>query len=217
MDTAQQEKHQESGSSRLGNAVGVPKMYWFIARMRRNNTEKATAAQLEKLGYETYVATRQEVRVWANGRRATVDRVVIPSTVFIKCTEAQRRVIVSMPNISHFMVNTAVSSDSGMRRPVARIADEEISKLRFMLGASDVPIGFVGHYVVGQAVRIIRGPLVGFEGVVTDGLGGVNQSNGTKDRTKKTEHPAQARIYINIDFLGATHLEISPGDLELVK
>lgn len=216
MNTAQQNGDLESGQSCVGNAGGLSARHWYIARMRRCNTEKAVAARLDKMGYQTYVAIRPEVRQWANGRRATIDSVVIPSTVFVKCTETQRRTIVSLPFISHFMTDRAGYAPEGCPRPIAKVSDSEIDKLRFMLGVSDTPVGFVDHYVRGQAVRIIRGPLAGLEGIVIDGSCSSNSGRQFSDACHNQNAPT-TRIYINIDFLGATHIQISPIDLEVIR
>jgi len=182
----------------VGNAVGVPKQHWFIAKMRKNNTEKASAEYLTRLGYECYVATQQEIRVWKNGKKAKIDRVVIPSVVFLKCTEKQRRQIVNLPFISRFMTNRAATPKDGLYKPLAIVSDKEINNLKFMLGASDTPVSFVSRFVKGQTVRVVRGPLRNLIGEILRDVNGI-------------------RLYINIELLGSASLEIDPSDLELVK
>lgn len=182
----------------VGSAVGVPQRHWFIARMRKNNTEKASAQQLSKLGYECYVATQQETRVWKNGKKASVERVVIPSVLFVKSTEEERRHLVNMPFISRFMTNNAAAV-TGAHRPIATVSDTEIEKLRFMLGASDTPVSFVERFVKGQTVRVIRGPLRNLVGEI------LCDADGT------------SRLYVNIDILGCASLFVDANDVELLK
>lgn len=50
-----------TGSSDVGRAVGVEYAKWFVARMNRNNIEKATAERLTKQGYECYVASQPKL------------------------------------------------------------------------------------------------------------------------------------------------------------
>jgi len=80
----------------VDDAVGVKSRKWYVAIVN-NNTEKAVQERLEKMNYETYVAKQLLMRVWKNGKKAKVDKVVIPSVVFIKCTEKERKEIVALP------------------------------------------------------------------------------------------------------------------------
>lgn len=151
----------------VGSAVGVSKTKWYVARMARNNIEKSTAERLSKQGYECYVATQPEYRVWKNGRRKKIDRVVIPSFVFIHCTEEERLEIVHDSGISRFLTDRASSQSASGTRKVVTIPDGQINQLKFMLGQSDIPVEFVEtNYKPGDKVRVIRGPLIGLEGEV---------------------------------------------------
>ncbi|MDE7410017.1 MAG: UpxY family transcription antiterminator, partial [Muribaculaceae bacterium] len=88
----------------VGDAVGVESRKWFVAIVN-HNTEKAVQERLDGLGYETYVAKQTVVRIWKNGRKAKVDKVIIPSLVFVKCTQKERHEIVSLPYIKRFMTD----------------------------------------------------------------------------------------------------------------
>lgn len=179
----------------VDDAVGVPRGKWFVAIVNSRH-EKTVAEKLEALGLRAYVAAQKEMRVWKNGRRKIVDRVVIPSVVFVHCTEKTRREIVNLPYIFRFMVNR--SADSGaLNKPVAVIPDKEIEKLKFMLGQSDVPVEFVDHeYSGGDRVRVSRGSLTGLEGVV------LRAESGTRD------------LIVSLNLLGSAKVRISVEDLE---
>lgn len=183
-----------------GSAVGVPKAHWFIARTVRHNTEKAASEQLTKLGYTNYVAIQQEIRVWKNGRRTKVDRVIIPSVIFIKCTEQERRKIVCFPFISRFMTNRAATAPEGLHKPLATVTDSELERLKFMLGASDARVTFVDRFIKGQSVKVVRGALKGLTGQIL------------KDTDGKT-----SRLYVKIEFLGSASIAINPIDVEVIK
>lgn len=157
------------GTDVVGDAVGVDSSCWFVAIVN-NNTEKRSAEKLAKMGITTYLPTQTVMRVWKNGRKAKVDRVVLPSLVFVHCTEQDRREIVKLPFVNRFMVDRAASTvGSNAVKPIARIPDNEISRLKFMLGQSDIPVAVVSRsYRRGDKVRVIRGSLAGLEGVVAD-------------------------------------------------
>lgn len=176
----------------VGDAVGVPDRHWFVAIVK-HNTEKSSEEKLLKTGYEAYVASQRELRVWRNGRKKTVDRVVIPSTVFVHCTESERREIVALPFINRFMTDKAIGAD----RRLAVIPDAQMATLRFMLGNSDSPVS-IGTYKRGDHVQVVRGNLAGLEGEVIELEDGRNE------------------LTVLIDFLGCARVAIDPTDCRRV-
>lgn len=179
----------------VDEAVGVPRSKWFVAIVNPRH-EKSVAEKLLQEGVETYVATQQEVRVWANGRRKKVDRVVIPSMVFVRCTDKERHRIVTLPYINRFLVNRSVDT-GGLRKPVAVIGDDEIDKLKFMLGQSDAAVEFAPTaFRIYDNVRVIRGNLRGLEGEIRE------NSDGTH------------RLVVSLSLLGGAILLINPQDVE---
>ena len=149
--------------SSTDGAVGVRKVKWYAAILKRPRAEKMVAEQLTNQGYEVYVASQKVLRQWANGKRKFIDHVVIPSILFIHCTEEERLAAVHHPYISRYMVNRADDNR------VAVIPEKQIDCLKFILGQSDVPVEFVPtEYKCGDKVRVIRGSLLGLEGEVVD-------------------------------------------------
>lgn len=178
----------------VGGAVGVEKRCWFVAIVK-NNTEKMAYERLSKAGYESYLATQTLFRVWKNGKRAKIDRVVLPTLVFVRCTEQERRQIVALPYISRFMTNKA--SGNSTAKPLAVIPDRQIEVLRFMLGQSDVPVTMTERsYRKGDRVRVARGKLCGLEGEVV------------------TTDDGQSELVVRIDILGCAKVLISAIDIE---
>lgn len=184
----------------VDSAVGVPGPFWFVATVHFNS-EKQSAEKLAKMGIETYLPTQKEVRIWRNGRKSTVDRIVIPSTVFIRCTEEERRQIVKLPFIYRFMTDKARTSVvETFNKPVAVISDDEINRLKFILGQSDVPVTITDRpYKVGDKVRVIRGTLRGLEGEVF----------GTES--------GKSEIAVALEFFGCAKLVIDTINLEVIN
>ncbi len=178
-------------------AVGVPEAKWFVAIVNSRH-EKKVAEALQEAGIKNYVATQKETKVWKNGKRKTIDRVVIPSVVFVNCTEKERRQIVGLPFIYRFMVNR--SADSGtLNKPVAVIPDLQIRKLQFMLGQSDLPVNFLPSvFKVKDNVRVIRGSLKGLYGQIME------NSDGTHTLT------------VGLELLGGAAVKIDPHDVEKI-
>lgn len=183
----------------VDDAVGVEKSYWFVAIVN-HNAEKAAAEKLEKLKINHYLPTQTEIRVWKNGRKSKVERVVIPSTIFIYCTEQKRKEIVGLPFINRFMTNKAGITNSEYHKPLAIIPDRQIQQLRFMLGQSDTPVTVSAKPLNrGDLVRIVRGKLAGLEGEVMD---------LSKDKTE---------LIVVLDFFGCARLTTDTINIEVIN
>lgn len=181
----------------VDGAVGVSDRKWFVAIVNSRH-ERSVGDKLREINIETYVATQQEMHVWANGRRKMVDRVVIPSVVFVRCTEQERRHIVTLPYIYRFMVNRSTRAGS-LSRPVAVVGDTEIEKLKFMLGQSDSPVDFAPtEFRVNDTVRVIRGNLRGLQGEIR------RNSDGTHT------------LVVSLAMLGGATVFINPRDVEKI-
>lgn len=181
----------------VDGAVGVSDTKWFVAIVNSRH-EKSVAEKLLEINIENFVATQKEMRFWRNGRRKLIDRVVIPSMVFVKCSDRQRREIVTLPYINRFMVNRTVETN-GLNKPVAVISNSEIEKLKFMLGQSDYQIEFVpAVFRIKDNVRVIRGSLCGLEGEIQ------NNPDGTH------------RLIVSIPMLGGAIMYIDPKEVEKI-
>jgi len=183
----------------VDDAVGVEKSYWFVAIVN-HNSEKQTSEKLSNMNIENYLPTQMELRIWRNGRRAKVDRIVIPSIIFVYCTEQKRKEIVGLPFIFRFMTNKAGTSSNSSSKPLATIPDEQIRRLKFMLGQSDIPVEISEKpFKAGDRVRVIRGDLAGLEGEVLD------------LRNSKSE------LIVAFNFFGCARLLIDTVNLEIIK
>ena len=100
----------------VGDAVGIPGRQWYVAFVGQN-TEKSCREKLQRLGYDCYVATQDEIHQWRNGRRHHVERVVISTIVFVHATEDERRDIVNLPFIKYFMTDKALSPTTSASIP----------------------------------------------------------------------------------------------------
>lgn len=190
-----QKAHFTTGPEGVDGAVGVAEPHWYIAIVNSRH-EKAVARKLREIGVKSYVASQWEARVWANGRRKKIERVIISSIVFVHCTESSRREIVNLPYINRFMTDRAADGGSTLRR-LATVPEVQMQKLMFMLGQADSPVGFDPCTLkVDDNVRVIRGPLRTLEGIITQ------NSDGTHTLT------------VSIPLLGGANVRINPLDVE---
>lgn len=188
---------QVPAAQKVDDAVGVPNRQWFVAIVGRN-TEKACRERLSALGYESYVATQMETRVWRTGQKKQVERVLISNILFIHVTERERLEIVKLPYINYFLTDKAGHTNDFGRHPLAVIPDSQMDMLRFMLYHADSPVSFTSEPLrLGDHIRVIRGQLTGCEGYVA------------KDGN-------QTHLVVRIDFLGSAQVSISSDDLEKI-
>ena len=198
-------------SQSVGDAVGVaePQVlphpqtptdhHWYIALVGTNQ-EKTVRQHLEAQGYEAFVASQREIHVWRNGKRQIVEAIKISNLVFIRCTESERRQVVTLPYIKSFLVNRSGTPNTLGQKPIATIPDVQMQTLRYMLYQAESPVRISAEPVtLGDHVRIIRGKLSGFEGRVIR----------IKDATAHY-------VGIQIDFLGCAMIQIPPSDIEKV-
>ena len=191
------EDSQFPSATKVYDAVGVPNRQWFVAIVGRN-TEKACRERLSALGYESYVATQMETRVWRTGQKKQVERVLISNILFIHVTERERLEIVKLPYINYFLTDKAGHTNDFGRHPLAVIPDSQMDMLRFMLYHADSPVSFTSEPLrLGDHIRVIRGQLTGCEGYVA------------KDGN-------QTHLVVRIDFLGSAQVSISSDDLEKI-
>lgn len=178
-----------------GDAVGVSRCFWFIAIVN-NRSEKSVAEKLSKMGVENYLPTQQELHIWKSGKKVKIDKILIPAKIFIHCTEHQRRELVQLPFIKRFMTNIAGISGALSNKPLAVVTEDEMFKLKFMLGAADNQVVFSERFVKGQKIEVVRGVLKGLVGEVSlDAESGDN------------------RLYVNISCLGSASVIINPKDI----
>lgn len=191
------EDSQVPSAQKVDDAVGVPNRQWFVAIVGRN-TEKACRERLSALGYESYVATQMETRVWRTGQKKQVERVLISNILFIHVTERERLEIVKLPYINYFLTDKAGHTNDFGRHPLAVIPDSQMDMLRFMLYHADSPVSFTSEPLrLGDHIRVVRGQLTGCEGYVA------------KDGN-------QTHLVVRIDFLGSAQVSISSDDLEKI-
>lgn len=197
MSNAVQDTPTTEATENVVSAGGVPHRKWFAAVVKRN-TEKACREKLQELGYESYVATQEETRVWRNGERRKVERVIISTIIFVRATEQERIHTLKLGFINRYLTNKALPANDLGRHPIATIPDNQMQQLQFMLYNADAPVNFADMPLrLGDRVRITRGSLTGLEGNII--------------RNASTHY-----IVVNIDFLGSAMVNISLGDIERI-
>jgi transcription antitermination factor NusG len=197
MSEMEQKFETQTSAHVADDAGGIPK--WYVAYVG-TRAEKAVRDRLISLGYEAYAATQWEIRVWRNGRKKKVERPVITQYVFIRLTERQRAVVVTMPEIHYFLVNKAGATNEYGRHLPAVIPDSQMRMLQRMLGQSESAVRFAtSGFAVGDTVRVL-------------GWG-----DNLQGQVVRIPGDHARYIGIRIDQLGCAYMELSPDLLLKTK
>lgn len=162
---------------------------FWIAAYTRPRSEKKAAENMAK-DIETYVPIQKVVKQWSD-RKKKIDVPVIPMVFFAHVEEEELLAIKKNPLILRIL------TIPGSKSP-ARIPDNQIERLKFMLKESDVPVSFETRlFHLEDKVRVTRGCMTGMTGSVE------------RISDKKV------RLVVSIDLLGGAIVELDSSDVEV--
>ena len=163
----------------------------WIAALVQSCLEKKVGERLDKLGVENYIPTQTVIRQWSD-RKKKIERVVIPMIVFIRTDEMTERRLRMQTYIRKIL------SYPGQWK-AAVIPDAQIDRLKFMLRHAESSVELLEQtLLVGEAIRVARGPLKGLEGEICQ------------------IQPDKPMVAIRIDCLGYACVSIDKSDLECI-
>ena len=162
----------------------------WVAALVHTNCEKKVATKLEKLGIENYVAIQKEEHQWSD-RKKKIDRIVIPMVVFVRLAKDEEDRFRRLPFIIRFI------SYPGAEELATPIPDEQIESLKLLLANAESNVVFTENIEIGDAVRIINGPLKGLYGFCC----GLNHSE----------------IAIHVELLGYAMVHVHMSKIDIVN
>lgn len=139
--------------------LASPSSYWFALRVR-SNFEETSYKSLCGAGLEAFLPGVKILRRWSD-RVKVVNKPLFPGYVFSRFDPTQRADILRTPGVVHII------NSSGVPLP---IPESELNYIRTVILADleSAPHPFIR---VGERMRIVHGPLVGAEGVITTANG----------------------------------------------
>lgn len=130
--------------------------HWYVSYVR-SCREKIAAEKLAFHGYEYYLPVQRVVRQWSD-RKKIVERLVLPRMIFIRCTETER--LRSLDLVSDLFKYITIKGPF----TASIIPDTELEAFRMMVERGSCDVNVVGeHFSPGDKVRVVSGPLEGFE------------------------------------------------------
>lgn len=157
------QKIEESFANGTNDREAHPKRW--IAVLVQVNCEKKTATRLGKAGYDTYIPTQQEIHQWSD-RKKKVDRLILPMVVFVRATETEEEWLRNQSYV--YKLLAMPGSDEAKRKFAIPIPDYQIERLKFLLENAESKVTIVSNLKVGDAVRVVSGPLRELEGVISE-------------------------------------------------
>ena len=181
--------NEELGAPANGTDDREARSKFWVAAYTRPKSEKKAALELAKAGIETYVPVQTQMKQWSD-RKKKVDVVVIPMVLFANIAPENVLDIKKHPLIINLLCFPG-------KKELARIPEDQINSLKFMLKESDSPVFFVNHtFNLTDTVKVVRGNLLGLIG--------------------KVERIAESKtkLFVCLDMLGGAMVEIDSNDLE---
>lgn len=128
---------------------------WYVLWVKPR-TEKSVRDNLIREGFEAFVATRFEIHTWRRGERRKVEKVLIPSIVFVRMEKQDRPLVERQPNVSSLMRDPAKrGARSKGGEEYACITNDEMLLFQQMLSQEDTQVNFTtSEFSIGEFVRI---------------------------------------------------------------
>jgi transcription antitermination factor NusG len=128
---------------------------WYALHIRSRH-EKRVAERIASQSFEIFLPLHRSRRTWKNGVHAEVDQPLFPCYLFARASIYDRVRLLQLPGVLGFAASSS--------RPTI-IADDDIAVLR--TATDDLKAEPHPYLKSGDAVRIVAGPLVGMEGILT--------------------------------------------------
>lgn len=135
-----------------------PNWYIFYTHPR---AEKVVKSELEKRGYEVFLPMRKELKIWKNRQKKWIDRVLFSGYIFVNTQVHEIYNILKIPKVVTYI-------SCGGNPSFLRL--KEIHCIRMMINLEQ-DFTIEPTFCEGEKVRIMSGPLVGYEGVLIEQKG----------------------------------------------
>jgi transcription antitermination factor NusG len=175
------------GQASAAAAPDLAASHWYAVQTRPRH-EKRVAEELRAREMEEFLPLHHCKNRWKNGVTADVELPLFPCYLFVRVPLRERVRLLQLPGVVGFAVNSV--------RPTA-LAEEDIEALKTLsVICRAEPHPFLK---IGDRVRIVAGPLMGMEGILT-----------------RRKH--ELRVVLSLDFiLRSVAVEVSEFDIEPMR
>jgi len=170
--------------SLINRTQGNPLPNWYVFHTCPR-AEKVVYHELERRHYDVFLPLTKTLRVWKNRQRKWIEQVLFPGYIFINTYQYKLYDITRVPKVVSYVHCAGKPS-------IVPLKDiEGIKKILGMGQAVSVDIQFFE----GEKVKIVRGPLMGHEGIL------IKQKGKTKFGIQLKEINQTILIEINTSVL----------------
>lgn len=145
---------------RRAPAVLYTEPHWF-ACYTRGRAEKQVEGQLKRQGIESFLPLIPRKRQWKD-RQKLVEWPLFPSYVFGRFKLSDLHAVLTTPGVA------TVVRTKGYPTPVLESELENVRRFAEALAETGLDPGPTVTFEKGQAVRVLRGPFEGVQGVVVE-------------------------------------------------
>ena len=130
-----------------------PQWYVFSTYPR---SEKIVYDDLLRRKYDSFLPLSKTMNTWKNRQKKIIYKILFPGYIFVKTIESEIYKVLQIPKISACVKCGNAPSI---------ISEKDIASIRLML-QSENDISLVHDFNENDHVRIIQGPLKGYEGIL---------------------------------------------------
>lgn len=131
------------------------KRNWYVF-YTAPRAEKVAQRELSNRGYDVFLPVLKTFRIWNNRQKKSIDRVLFPSYIFVNTEESYLYKICQLPKIITYI------HCSGKPSKIDHKCIEGIKRILNL----DQEISIETNFSEGEKVRLISGPLAGYEGIL---------------------------------------------------
>ena len=131
------------------------KTNWYVF-YTAPRAEKVAQRELSNKGYDVFLPITKTLRIWNNRQKKIIDQVLFPSYIFVNTEESYLHKICQLPKITTYIHCGGKPS---------KINHKCIEGIKRMLNL-DQEIYIETNFSEGENVRLISGPLAGYEGIL---------------------------------------------------
>jgi transcription antitermination factor NusG len=128
---------------------------WYALYLR-SRYEKKVHTELQKKKVETFLPLIEEMHTWSD-RKKKIQEPLFRGYIFIKS---------DLQNKSSILITDGVVRFVGLNNKPSSIPDLQIDWLRRIVNES-IEMRLERYLSIGERVRVVAGPLIGVEGIVT--------------------------------------------------
>ncbi|MCH2193522.1 UpxY family transcription antiterminator [Kordia sp.] len=130
---------------------------WYIF-YTAPRAEKKAKFELELRGFEVFLPMIKTTRIWKNRQKKQIDIVLFPSYIFVKTSEKCLDEICRINKITMYIHCGGKPS---------KVSSECVEAIKCMLSLNkEISVG--NDFIEGETVRIVEGPLAGYDGVLVE-------------------------------------------------